>query len=337
MGNDVISAGGALYLGSRLKRLGERMQADAAAVVERAGLPLQPAHFPLLQALDETGPQSVGGLSEALATSQPAVTRNVAKLVELGMVEVVTSRHDQRRHTAALTAVGRAALLRARLLVWPQVTAAVQELTAGLKGPLLAQVAAAEAALASRSLADRAAQVPRPPMRIRGYSDELATAFHDINAEWITAMYRLEPTDIDVLQHPRERIIDAGGDIRFVEVGSAGVVGACALQRTGKDQYELTKMGVLAAVRGLKAGEFLLQAMIERAQELGARKLYLLTNTKCEAAIHLYEKAGFQHDAGIMREFGRKYARCDVAMRYPLPSARKRAPSRPPSSRQSRA
>jgi hypothetical protein len=49
---------------------------------------------------------------------------------------------------------------------------------------------------------------------------------------------------------------------------------------------------------------------------MGAEKLYLLSNRKSEAAIHLYEKLGFVHDAGVMRDYGGRYARCDVAMLY---------------------
>ena len=37
-----------------------------------------------------------------------------------------------------------------------------------------------------------------------------------------------------------------------------GVVGACALRKTDVGEFELTKMGVLEAARGCKAGEFLL-------------------------------------------------------------------------------
>ncbi len=77
-------------------------------------------------------------------------------------------------------------------------------------------------------------------------------------------------------------------------------------------------MGVREAARGHKAGEFLLRAVLVRAEELGAKELYLLTNSKCEAAIHLYEKVGFVHDAEIMRDFGARYARSNVAMRYPI-------------------
>jgi ribosomal protein S18 acetylase RimI-like enzyme len=46
--------------------------------------------------------------------------------------------------------------------------------------------------------------------------------------------------------------------------------------------------------------------------------LYLLTNRKCAAAIHLYEKLGFAHDASILDTDGKRYERCDVAMSYSL-------------------
>ena len=75
-------------------------------------------------------------------------------------------------------------------------------------------------------------------------------------------------------------------------------------------------MGVRPSARGRKAGEFLLRAMLRRAAELRAETLYLLTNRLSAPAIHLYEKLGFVHDADIMERFGRRYARCDVAMLY---------------------
>lgn len=155
-------------------------------------------------------------------------------------------------------------------------------------------------------------------LTIRAFSDELAHHFHDINAEWISEMFALEETDKEVLRNPRARIIEPGGAILFVEAEGRGIVGTCALQHTGAGAFELTKMGVRADARGLKAGEFLLDAMIRRAAELGADPLYLLSNAKCAAAIHLYEKAGFKHDADIMARYGARYERCNVAMRYQI-------------------
>lgn len=159
-----------------------------------------------------------------------------------------------------------------------------------------------------------------PGLRIHEFSAALAHHFHDINAEWINAMFKLEATDREVLENPRAKIVDPGGVILFVEARGLGIVGTCALQKTGKRSFELTKMGVRESARGLKAGEFLLEAMIARAMELEAEPLYLLSNAKCAAAIHLYEKSGFEHDAGIMADYGARYARCDVAMRYRAPA-----------------
>ena len=161
-----------------------------------------------------------------------------------------------------------------------------------------------------------AARLPASELIVREFEDALAPAFHDINAEWIGSMFRLEPADLEVLTHPRARIVDPGGVILFIEAPGRGVIGTCALQKTGARSFELTKMGVRPQARGLKAGEVPLRAVIARAEALGADPLYLLTNSACGPAIHLYAKCGFDHDAGIMAEYGSRYARCDVAMRY---------------------
>lgn len=157
-----------------------------------------------------------------------------------------------------------------------------------------------------------------PALRIVEFRDDLAQAFHDINARWIDAMFVMEATDRKVLENPQATIIDRDGVIMFVEARDVGIVGTVALMKTSEGVFELTKMGVLESARGQKAGEFLLSACIERARSMDMTCLYLLTSHICEAAIHLYEKAGFRHDADIMQRYGKSYARCDVAMRFPL-------------------
>ncbi|MGK6320647.1 GNAT family N-acetyltransferase [Sphingomonas sp. DT-204] len=311
--NDILT-GGYLFLGSRLKRLGERMQADVLRIVEAEGLPIQPAQYPLLAAIERDGPITVGEIAAAMGVSQPGVTRNLAKLVETGLVETVDGGRDARRRAVALTEAGRAAMARSKATVWPRVEAAAAELAAGGAGPLLAQLDAIEASLAETPLHRRS--VAASGLTIRGWAPELARDFHDINLEWVAAMYEVEDTDRETLEHPEEIIVAPGGDILFVEDRELGIIGTCALRKSGDGAFELTKMGVREAARGRKAGEFLLRAVIRRARELGATTLYLLSNRKSAAAIHLYEKVGFIHDAEIMARYGARYARCDVAMRY---------------------
>lgn len=310
---DVIKELGPAFLGSRLKRLSERLQSGAVRITADAGLQVQPSHMPILAAL-EGAPLTIGQLVLAMGISQPGVTRSVGQLVELGLVR---SRHgaDQRQRSISLTKEGRRVLARAKLQVWPKAETAVRAILGDELDRFMDAVATIEDALADAPLGTWAER-RGSALIIRGYTDDLAAHFRDINAEWINAMFRMESTDQDVLDHPRERIIDAGGTILFVEARGLGIVGAGALMPTKDGGLELTKMGVRESARGLKAGEHLLAALIARAQTMKADPFFLLTNKRCAAAIHLYEKNGFRHDDGIMARYGARYERCDVAMRY---------------------
>jgi len=310
---DVVADLGEAFLGSRLKRLAERMQGGATRFVNSLGLNVQPTHMGLLAALDRS-PMTVGQLVEAVGTSQPGVTRGVGQLISMGLVES-ESLTDRRQRALRLSAEGNALMSRVKLEVWPQLEQAVKTITSGLTGSFLEQVTAIESALIEKPLELRAAAVSAK-LRLREYSPELQRAFYDINAEWISDMFRLEQADREVLEDPQTHILDPGGAILFVESPDLGVIGTCALRKTGPGSAELTKMGVRSESRGLKAGEFLLAATIARAKQMGIADLYLLTNSKCAAAIHLYEKLGFEHDVDVMAEHAARYERCDVAMRY---------------------
>lgn len=316
MAGDIMGERSALFLGSRLRRLAERMQGDVIRFAATVGLDVQPGQYSLLATLERWGPQTIGELTTAMALSQPAITRMVAKLGDMGLVSIDRLHKDQRHKTVTLTPAGLDNLERAKLYVWPEVEAAVNDMVAGLDGPLFDQIAALERRLEETPLDQRAKSRAPTGLTLHDYSDALAKDFNTISTEWISATYTLEPTDIEVLENPRAKIIDPGGDILFVEAEGLGVIGAGALQKTGENQFELIKMGVLEKARGRGAGEFLLRALIARAERRGAKRLYLLSNRKSAAAIRLYERHGFHHDEGIMQEFGARYARCDVAMLY---------------------
>jgi DNA-binding MarR family transcriptional regulator len=114
---DVLSDHGVVFLGSRLKRLGERMQAGAAKVATSAGVLVQPAYVPFLVALDKQ-PMTIGQLAQAVGISQPGVTRSIGQLIELDLVQSQTGA-DQRQRTISLTPAGAAVLASRRYaLCW---------------------------------------------------------------------------------------------------------------------------------------------------------------------------------------------------------------------------
>jgi DNA-binding MarR family transcriptional regulator/ribosomal protein S18 acetylase RimI-like enzyme len=158
---DVLQARQHLFLGSRLKRLAEQMQGDVTLVAQRAGIAIQPGHYPILAALDEHGPQTIGELVAGMRMSQPAITRNVDRLVNAGLIKVSRGHADRRERIVSLSAAGRRMLELSKREVWPLVEAAVKEVTDDLSGPLLEQVAKIEARLAARPLSSRTAASAR--------------------------------------------------------------------------------------------------------------------------------------------------------------------------------
>jgi DNA-binding MarR family transcriptional regulator len=156
MVEDVVKDFGYLTLGTRLKRLGERLQAQTQVLLKQAGLGVPASHFPVLGALDRLGALSVGELTEALGVSQPGVTRMLDKLETEGLVQSVQSEDDRRVRTIALSKSGRQVVTRAKRTAWPVIEAAVADACTGAARPLLAVLAAFETSLAVVSLNVRA-------------------------------------------------------------------------------------------------------------------------------------------------------------------------------------
>jgi len=91
-------------------------------------------------------------------------------------------------------------------------------------------------------------------------------------------------------------------------------VGACALiKRPEPATWEIAKMGVRPSHRGAGVGSALMAYLIDLAPALGARRLYIETNSALAPAIRLYEKFGFRHLRADERPIS-PYERADVYM-----------------------
>lgn len=152
---DVVRSLGFLCLGSRFRRIGERLQADTQQIIEELGVSLQAAQYPFLAAIDRAGPLTIGELAQAVGITQPGATRTIAQLLELGYVDMQASVEDQRRRLISLTSKGQELVDYSKQAVWPRIERAVRELCGDLSGPILQQLAAIEDGLAEAPLIRR--------------------------------------------------------------------------------------------------------------------------------------------------------------------------------------
>lgn len=137
-------------------------------------------------------------------------------------------------------------------------------------------------------------------------------AFVRLNERWIRDLFGVvEAADHAELDSPLESIVAKGGYI-FVAELACEAIGTFAMMRGSKEgyDYELVKFAVSPDAQGRGIGRRLIETCLARARETGARRLFLESNRKCAAAVHLYERYGFRH----LKVEHSDYARCDVQM-----------------------
>lgn len=152
---DTVRVLGHLALGTRLRRLGERLQAHTQVILDQAGVPVPASHLPPLLALRRGGAMSVGDLSRALGVTQPGVSRMTAALEAAGLVRSQAAEDDRRARHIALTKAGRRLLEKLDGGTFPSLAAAVRDACDDASGRFLAKLTALEDALDERPLVTR--------------------------------------------------------------------------------------------------------------------------------------------------------------------------------------
>lgn len=146
------------------------------------------------------------------------------------------------------------------------------------------------------------------------YRENYREDFARLNLEWIKELFSVEAADEEIFADPVGKVIVPGGQIFFV-LEDHQAQGTCAVLRHESAKYELAKMAVAPVARGRGFGDLLVRAAIEFACAAGAQELFLSSNTKLEAALHLYEKHGFVAEPFVSDN---RYARVDIMMRLAL-------------------
>jgi N-acetylglutamate synthase-like GNAT family acetyltransferase len=165
---------------------------------------------------------------------------------------------------------------------------------------------------AERNEQSQAGEIEIRPLEI----GQDSTAFRILNEEWITRYFVLEPKDRETLGAPENMILRKGGRI-FIAYAEGKAVGCVALIPMGDGVYELSKMAVSPESRGLGIGRKLLIHAIAQARELGAKSLFLGSNSVLKSAVHLYESIGFRH-VPPEKLPDMHYSRANVFMEMPL-------------------
>lgn len=120
--------------------------------------------------------------------------------------------------------------------------------------------------------------------------------------------------DFVVIETATQPFDPSAEDIRAIAKRGDGGIGCVALLALPTGGFEVAKMTVSEVARGQGLGKLLMQACIDKATKLGARRLYLETNSSLAPALALYRALGFV----ALPAGDTPHARCDVRMERPI-------------------
>ncbi|TNF75851.1 MAG: GNAT family N-acetyltransferase [Bacteroidetes bacterium] len=152
-------------------------------------------------------------------------------------------------------------------------------------------------------------------VEIRDYEPQFRKAFRELNEWWIHQYFEMEEKDYQILHDPDTHILNRGGHI-LVALFKGVPAGVCALLPSDRDDFdfELSKMGVAPDCQGLGIGMALGRAVLKKARDSGAKRVFLQSNTILEPAINLYRKLGFREIPAV----DSPYRRCNIQMEIAL-------------------
>ena len=311
---DFFEKTGKMAIGSRLRILTDTVTADANCIYKLYGIDIKPKWFPLLFVLADGEEKTVTGIAKEIGHSHPSVSNIVREMTAKGLIKGIEDKTDKRRTVITLSSRGKHIATMLTELC-KDVEVAVECISKETRHDLWRAIGEWEDLLTEKSLLQRVkeARIEREKKDIEVvlYKSCYKEVFKSLNEQWITQHWKIEPHDLDYLDHPQEYIIDKGGFI-FVAIYKNTPAGVCALCKMDDPiyDYELAKLAVSPNVRGKGIGTLLCEAAINKAKTMKAKKLFLESNTLLKPAIHTYKKLGFKE----LTEYHPAYERGDIQM-----------------------
>lgn len=130
-------------------------------------------------------------------------------------------------------------------------------------------------------------------MKIAAYDPKYKEDFIAMNKAWISEMFVLEAEDVREFENI-EPSLAKGGQIFFALSDNSDVIACCMIAPRSDGDWEIMKFAAKEGCKGCGAGSACLETCIDYARKLRLPKVIIISNRKCEAAVHLYFKHGFR-------------------------------------------
>lgn len=145
-------------------------------------------------------------------------------------------------------------------------------------------------------------------MELIEYNSKYKEDFIQFNRDWIVDNFGfLEDEDIKTFEKIDEEL--ANGAMIYFAIEDDTALACCMAKPMGSENWEICKLASNKNRPHKGCGSSVFKASVQWAIDHGAKRLFILSNSRLKAAIHIYEKFGFNE----IKLDDYEYVRGDIA------------------------
>lgn len=298
---DLMSDLGALALGSRLKRLSDRMMKSVSEIYRSSGIDFESKWFPLFYLLSKEGEKGIMEIAEILHISHPGVIQLAKEMEKAGWIVSEKSGQDARKRHLKLTEKAWKNLPQLEEM-WVSFKENNEKIIRSSQQNILLALEEIEHFLDTKDFKkqyyETFEEMKEKDIRIRLFEEKYQQQIEDMvlsiqNGEFNLGLTAQRQPDL----HDLKAFYNDKGNWLWVATNTKDeVIGTIGLERLNDSQAVLRKMFIKKEYRGKTLGlaSKLLEILLQEARNQKFKEILLDTPLVTHAAHRFYERNGFE-------------------------------------------
>ncbi len=289
---------GELMLGSRLRRLGEKLFFDISRVYKSENIDFEPAWFPLFFLLERHNKLSVSDIASSMEISHPGASQMITTLEKKELISCAKDKQDKRIRTVTFTKKG-SALLNQIQPVWLSVIKCAQEmLNEGENSKfLLSTLTEIEDLLGLKSFFDRIKEDIHTREVINKiefipYESKYRDSFKELVLEWLLQNSHSSIDDTDFFNNTEEDLKTGKLEIVFIKLENS-FIGTSVIKSIENNNAEIYLLFIKKKWRNMQIENRLLEYSIKKLQGMNINNIYTKLDRKNINLIKVFRNINF--------------------------------------------
>ena len=289
---------GELMLGSRLRRLGEKLFFDISRVYKSEDIDFEPAWFPLFFLLKKHKTLSVSDIATSMEITHPGASQMITMLEGKGLIKCAKDKNDKRVRTVSFTKKGKE-LLEAIQPVWRSVKRCAEEmLDEGENSKfLLSTITEVEDLLHMKSFFDRVKEDIHTrevldKLDFIPYDDRLSKVFKELILEWLIESSNRAIDETDFFNTTQREIAAGSLEIVLVKL-ETDTIGLSIVKQLEHNDAEIFLLFIRKKWRNMQIRKRLLERTLEKLQRRGVHNIYAKIDRRNVNLIKVFRNKNF--------------------------------------------